>query len=90
VRGVEHPTVTGRPISARARTPDGIELTVRWLPRHGRWEVRSGFGPDWYESRRLSLAIAAATNYRYPLDAPWIDELEREIGEAAQPHSGGP
>jgi hypothetical protein len=67
------------PIIGRGVAPDGSELRIRWIPCHDRWEVKRSAGPGWFESRRLALAIAAATGYRYSPDAPWIRELENEI-----------
>jgi hypothetical protein len=57
--------------------PDGSRLTIRWLPSHRRWEVTRERRPDWFESRRLALALAAATGD--PADADWIRAVEDEI-----------
>jgi len=58
--------------------PDGSRLTIRWLQRYQRWEVKRDRDADWFESRRLSLALAAATGDS--VDATWIRAVELEIG----------
>jgi hypothetical protein len=58
--------------------PDGSRLTIRWLQGYERWEVKRDRDADWFESRPLSLALAAATGDS--LDATWIREVELEIG----------
>jgi hypothetical protein len=63
----------------RRAAPDGTQLTVRWLPGHGRWEVRRTSEFDWYESRDLTLALVAATGDRYAADAYWIRAIEQEL-----------
>ena len=64
--------------------PDGSRLTIRWLAGHGRWEVKRDSSADWFESRRLSLALAGATGDS--VDASWIRAVELEIaGGAAEP-----
>lgn len=57
--------------------PDGGRLTIRWLPGYRRWEVRRERGADWFESRRLGLALSAATGD--PTNAEWIRIVEKEI-----------
>lgn len=64
--------------------PDGSRLTIRWLSRHGRWEVKRDRDADWFEASRIGLALAAATGE--PPDSTWIRAVEAEIGDgSAQP-----
>ena len=64
--------------------PDGSRLTIRWLASHDRWEVKRERGPDWFESRQLGLALAAATGD--PVESSWIRAVELEIaGGGAAP-----
>jgi len=63
-------------------SPDGSRLTIRWLPRHRRWEVKRDASADWFEARQLALALAAATGE--PPSSPWIiarveDEIEEHL-----------
>jgi hypothetical protein len=62
------------------QTPDGARLAIRWLAAHDRWEVRHDSRPDWFESRQLALAIAAATGD--PPDAIWIRDVVSDIGQS--------
>jgi hypothetical protein len=67
--------------------PHGSRLTIRWLPRHGRWEVKRDASADWFEARQLGLALAAATGE--PPSSPWIVAIEGEIASGdAEADSG--
>lgn len=61
--------------------PDGGRLTIRWLARHERWEVKCEGCGDWFESRRLGLALAAATGEEP--DSTWIRAVETEISSGS-------
>ncbi|HTS72957.1 MAG TPA: hypothetical protein VMG74_04535 [Gaiellaceae bacterium] len=57
--------------------PDGRRLTIRWLERHGHWEVKCDQEAGWVEARRLRRAMAAAVGE--PATATWIRAIEAEI-----------